>query len=94
MSCFIRLCKNHVIGIVVALVYGSGIVYGIVNLALAPLLGPSFRIEAFLPLGTMYGLSVSMPDQAFCRAIVIALIFGTLSVAIDVMASNKRDIPC
>lgn len=94
MSCFIRLCKNHIIGIVVALVYGSGIVYGIVNLALAPLFGPSFRIEAFLPLGTMYGLSVSMPDQAFYRAIVIALIFGTLSVAIDVMASNKRDIPC
>lgn len=94
MSCFIRLCKNHIIGLVVALVYGSGIVYGIINLILAPLLGSDFKIEAFLPLGTMYSLSVSMPDSTFYKAIVIALFFGILSVAIDVIASNKKDILC
>lgn len=94
MSCFIRLCKNHTIGLIVALVYGSGVVYGIINLILAPLLGSDFKIEAFLPLGTMYSLSVSMPDSIFYNAIVIALIFGILAIVIDLIVSNKKDILC
>ena len=94
MSCFIRLMKNHIAGLVIALVYGSGIIYAIFDFALAPVFGAGFMVESYLPLGTMYNMSVNMNSSYYYRAIFIAMIFAFASVAIDIIANNKRDVIC
>ena len=94
MSCFIRLLKNHIVGLVIALVYGRGIIYAIVDLLLSPVFGSDFTVESFLPLGTMYNMSVNMNNIDYYRAICIALIFGLASIVIDIMVNNKRDVVC
>lgn len=91
MSCFVQLVGNQIVAIIIGLIYGSGIVYGIIDF-ISQILGmTSFSIQNYVPLGTLYNLSIDN-QEVFLRSILIAVLFGIVSVVINIIVKNKQDI--
>lgn len=91
MSCFVYAIRNQILAIVLGLLYGSGIIYEFIDFAGKYLISDTFSIKRYVPLGTLYDLS--MYDQAeFVRALVIAVIFGGCALCLSVFIQNRRDV--
>lgn len=91
MSCFVQIIGNQIIAIIIGLIYGSGIVYGIVDFMVQILGVQGFSIQKYVPLGNLYNLSIH--DQSmYIPAAFIAVIFGVSFLIINVMVKDKQDI--
>lgn len=91
MSCFVQIIGHQIIAIIIGLIYGSGIVYGIVDFMVRILGVQGFSIQKYVPLGNLYNLSIH--DQSmYVPATFIAVIFGISFLIINVMVKNKRDV--
>lgn len=91
MSCFVQIIGNQIIAIIIGLIYGSGIVYGIIDFV-GQIFGiQQFSIQKYVPLGNLYNLSIHNQSM-YIPAVFIAIIFGISFLIINVMVKNKQDI--
>lgn len=91
MSCFVQIVGNQIIAIIIGLIYGSGIVYGIIDFVGQTIGLEGFSIQEYVPLGNLYNLSIHN-QNAYLRAIIIAIIFSMVFVIMNVMVKNRQDI--
>ena len=91
MSCFVQIVGNQIVAIIIALIYGSGIIYGIIDFATKELGLETFSIQNYVPLGTLYNLSIHNQD-GYLGTILMAILFGLGSMIINIVVKNKQDI--
>lgn len=91
MSCFVQLVGNQIIAIIVGLIYGSGLVYGMIDVILQALGVQNFSVKEYVPLGILYSLSIN-EQSTYWKAILVAIIFGVCSVMIHIYVRNRQDI--
>ena len=91
MSCFVQVIGNQIVAIIVGLIYGSGIVYGIIDLMGQVLKLEGFSIEKYVPLGILYNLSIHEQSN-YGFAIIIGVFFSVIAVIINIIIKNNHDI--
>lgn len=93
MSCFVQIIGNQIAAIIIGLIYGSGIVYGIIDF-IGQILGlKNFSIKKYVPLGNLYNLSIHN-QSTYISAIFSALVFSIIFFVIHVKIKEKQDIKC
>lgn len=91
MSCFVQIMGNQIVALVVGLIYGSGMVYGIINFIVKVVGIQGFSIEKYVPLGTLYNMSIHN-QTAYILAVLVAIIFGVSFLVINILVKNRKDI--
>ena len=91
MACFVYIIRNQIAAIIIGLIYGSGIVYGIFDFISASVGMKSVSVKTYLPLGNIYGLSMSTA-KTYSYSILIAVIFCVLALVVNVLFYNNEDI--
>lgn len=91
MSCFVYIVKNQIVAIIIGLIYGSGIVYGIFDYITSSIGMKNFSLKTYLPLANIYELSMNTTNM-YKRSILIAVFFALLALFINIFFYNKEDI--
>ncbi len=91
MSCFVYIVRNQIAAIIIGLIYGSGIVYGILDFISASAGVKDISVKSYLPLGNIYELSMNAANM-YSRSIFIAFIFGVLALFLNIFFYHNEDI--
>ena len=91
MSCFVYIVKNQIVAIIIGLIYGSGIVYGIFDYITSSIGMKNFSLKTYLPLANIYELSMNTTNM-YKSSILIAVFFALLALFINIFFYNKEDI--
>lgn len=91
MSCFVQLIKNQVTAVIIGLIYGSGIIYDMIDFTGKSLISQSFSIKNYVPLGLICSLSIQ-EQEIYLKAIWLGIIFCIGSVSVNILAKNRMDI--
>ncbi|MEF9839368.1 MAG: ABC transporter permease [Lachnospiraceae bacterium] len=92
MSCFVQIIRNQILAIIIGLIYGSGIVYGIVDFISQTLGAATFSIYKYVPLGTLYKLTINSNNNVYLQAVLIAAVFAFVTLGINIAIRNRQDI--
>lgn len=91
MSCFVQIVGNQTLAIIIALVYGSGIIYDIIDYGCQMAGIQGFSIQRYMLLGNLYNLSIH--DQgSYPFTVFIALLFGIGFFAVHIAVKSRQDI--
>ena len=90
MSCFVQTIGNQTLAIILGLVYGSGIIYGIVDFIVQVFGIYNFSIQKYVPLGNLYRLTMDN-QSTYIYTFLVAIIFGIVFLVINVAVRTRQD---
>lgn len=91
MSCFVQAMRNQIAALIIGLLYGSGIVYAVIDLMAKMFGAQEFTIQKYVPLGRLYTMSIHT-QNAYIPAVFIAIIYGMVFFAVHVGIKNRQDV--
>ncbi len=94
MTCFVDLVGNPITAIVIALLYGSTILYAVIDFIVKKVGIENFSAEDIFPLGIACKLTMYETMAHYVKAIGISLAFLVVALGVNIAIRKKRDVRC